>query len=500
MINKKNREKYCKILGVLIILFLMNLCVNSWISSGNRVFYTDDLRTVNDIHQRGVQIIFDNTYGKFRPITMGIMWFVLKVIGTNYEILDEILLLVNYCNAMLVFAVSYKLQKENEIRVFTSLISSVLFIVSRFAYYSISEFFGLMESSAIFFSILVLYNACRYMLDGEKKYLISMLMDFVVTILIHERYISLLVIILFAIWAIKENVWKKIIETCSIGIVLILYMLPNIVSGTKIQGTGGVTLEDSFSISGILKYIKSQILYIWGINDGPQYLNGIEWNNYVPIMKVFVIISIGVWLALALTTIINKRIRTDRQYQVISILSVLYIGCCILCSSVTIRVEMRWIYSSYTAFIILTAVWFSYIYNDVSYKKYIIEIMSYACIICILQFYARSFYDNIYYWNIKERALSLYNATVGVYGQEFSGTSTIIVDDKFGCNWGDDVWTDEYWREFFRPYIDTNNISIKLVDNLEMAKDIIENSNERWVVLLEEGDSKYCNVTEYFIY
>lgn len=122
-----------------------------------------------------------------------------------------------------------------------------------------------------------------------------------------------------------------------------------------IDGTGGTAINDTFDFKTAVLFCISQIGYILGFNCGPQYLNGITFthvpykiNLLLLFNLLFVAFVFGLYIRILL---INNGFRKENFKKIVLIIA--FIGLCIICSSITIRVEMRWIYVSYAAYLIL---------------------------------------------------------------------------------------------------------------------------------------------------
>ena len=93
------------------------------------------------------------------------------------------------------------------------------------------------------------------------------------------------------------------------------------------------------------------LAYLFGINAGPEHLNGQNFRE-AP-MGIMILIGVADFMLLLLVVafllkLIQLRKNCVRYLQT-AFLFVAFIGACIVCSSVTIRVEMRWVYVSYGA-------------------------------------------------------------------------------------------------------------------------------------------------------
>ena len=101
----------------------------------------------------------------------------------------------------------------------------------------------------------------------------------------------------------------------------------------------------------MLHFVLSQIAYIFGINAGPEHLNGQNFRE-APLWVIILIALADLMIAMLVLAFLIRVIRKGKKmvpYLQKAFLFVAFIGACIVCSSVTIRVEMRWVYVSLAA-------------------------------------------------------------------------------------------------------------------------------------------------------
>ena len=98
-----------------------------------------------------------------------------------------------------------------------------------------------------------------------------------------------------------------------------------------------------------------------------------------------------------------------------------------MAASVTIRVEMRWVYAPFVGLLFLLV----YMVGVVIKQK----IMGKICIILTIvwlsmivptEMFYRSYFKNIYYWGVQTFGNALYEATLKKYGEDFWNYDTYI--------------------------------------------------------------------------
>lgn len=135
-------------------------------------------------------------------------------------------------------------------------------------------------------------------------------------------------------------------------------------------------------------------------------------------------------------------------------LFICFIGACIACSSVTIRVEMRWVYVSYAAALLFLS-WIYGVLTDGMAEKgrwmqavpFLGMITVYVVMMLPVEHYYRGQFPNLYYWADQERYNSLAEETYGQYGVGIFGKTIYIVGNKFEM---DDDTEDTFFRVFDR--------------------------------------------------
>lgn len=491
----RNKE-YDKIFVLMIILFVINWWANAWMTDGPRVFYLDDLDAYN-LYQSYKQAeggvihyLFNMEAGKIRIIMNFISIIIFEIIEINYELLDTILLVLNWANCALLFFVIRKIINECKWKNEIALVGGSLFAVSRFAYYNITEFWGVMESVALFLAVVILFFLVCFVVDNENGYswyLYSASFAYLLIIFIHERYIVLLGVFGIAILCkYRKNVKKWIRGLPVLLIFLGFWCIRFIFLGNQILlGTGGTNITDTFSIKQMLLFVFSQIGYLLGFNCGPSYLNGIDMRDVSIKINLLIIISIAVVFIILIQEVRNRETSFLKVNQVVIILS--FIACCIISSSATIRVEMRWIYVSYAAFLILILVSFAHIFEHFK-SKHIYLLLGSIFLFSVFgyEFYYRAHYDNIYYWSEKNESKNLYENTVKKHGDNFINSKTILISSN-------NDWTEEKWKKFFSPYFPSDNLEFEHIYSITELENIEVNNS---IVLLYEPSYGYVDITE----
>lgn len=490
------------LIGVsLFVIFITNLLFNYWICAGNRVFYGDDLVVFSKfLNSDGIlKFIFSLSGNRVRPIAYMIIGLVLKFAANNYEIIDETLLVLNFINAALVFYFIYVIQAKQEFikRNVLSLSGALLFIASRFAYYNISELIGLMEGVGITFSIGMLLLLYLYINRGDNKYIVGATILYVLVMYTHERYFLLFICFMVATLVKKNSSFIKrfAVVLPAFALILFFWIVRVILFGNRaIAGTGGTYISDTFDLITAIKFCFSQVGYIFGFNCGPRYLNGINAGQVPRVINFFLVLNLLCVLCVVILyvrlLIRNELFRCENLKNII--LFITFIALCIISSSTTIRVEMRWIYTSYTAYVILLFYMIDGIFKFYSINaKALLVFTIYLISIFITEQFYRGNYSHIYYWDDKDMTRELHDITVDKYGDKLANMKILIVSESQFFS----SWDEKEWKRFFRPYVDSSEISVYYVESINDAKQLAAAMSSS-IVLYEDSDNRvYTDIT-----
>lgn len=154
-------------------------------------------------------------------------------------------------------------------------------------------------------------------------------------------------------------------------ILLICYIRYLAIGKVMPAGTGGTYVEETFSIAECIKYCFIQVAFIFGINIGPDYLYGIDFASLPDTMsKYSLIVSIALILIVILWYLIIRIMnKQEMKYVAADLLFLSFIAVCIGASSVTIRVELRFIYVSFTAAMLYLLYMCSFIVGKIKLKN-----------------------------------------------------------------------------------------------------------------------------------
>ena len=196
------------------------------------------------------------------------------------------------------------------------------------------------------------------------------------------------------------------------------------------KGTGGTEVQDGFSLTKALSHAFSQVFYIFGIQAGPDYLAGISWEEVGRKHRYVIYASIAVLafsILLALLFAIRKG-KLKKEFFGKNLLFLCFIALCIGCSSITIRVEMRWVYVSFAAALL----YFAYLLGNTGMPIPTFFALLFVCLRFPAEMKYRESFPRIYFWEDQDRMNSLAEQTIGKYGRDYvMGKQVYILENNY---------------------------------------------------------------------
>ena len=196
------------------------------------------------------------------------------------------------------------------------------------------------------------------------------------------------------------------------------------------KGTGGTEVHEGFSLAKAFSHAFSQVFYIFGIQAGPDYLAGIPWEEVGRKHRYVIYASIAVLafsILLALVFAIRKG-KLKKEFFGKNILFLCFIALCIGCSSITIRVEMRWVYVSFAA----SLLYFAYLLGNTGMPIPTFFALLFVCLRFPAEMKYRESFPRIYFWEDQDRMNSLAEQTIGKYGRDYVlGKQVYILENNY---------------------------------------------------------------------
>lgn len=503
-----------EIIIAFIILSLITFFVNKNITI--RGLYMDDLLNWSwfpGLNFFEYAIKFYDGAKRYRPVFDALQYIEYFIVGNHVKWFSIINILLNSIVATFIYIFAKKNCKNSIIAISISM----FYALSHFSYYQITQVIGVLETYSQFFAIIILFSCITYLENTkyEQQKLFTIYLFYFLVAFTHERYICLFPLILFTIIykQYKENKIlfnkKAIMNSAILTFELVIIFTIRIFATHKLipSGTGGTEVLETFSIGQAFIFAINQVLFIFGINIGPDFLVGLPIENTTTLLKIIIALSILFILSILLIYYIGKIKHIIKNYKSISVMEVFYkdllyilfIMLCIASSSVTIRVEMRFVYVSFT----VSMLYLSHIIGEIKnyYSKTNINriiITTYILFICFfisrnyIELQYRKTYPKIHCVMDLMRVNSLADLTVYKYGiDELKNKNVYILYNYYQFN----SFYEEY---FYKTYDKTNEgITIKIIPEL---KDLPTNiDKEKDIILIEDiGNNGYIDITNSF--
>ena len=430
-------------------------------------------------------------------------WIELLLIGNHLEWIVPLNILLNAGIAVYLYHFSGHLSGSRT----AGFLCGAVFLASRFAYYQVGQLLGLMETMGTFFAIVLVRHLFHYM-HGEDRSFAAALIFWFLNCFVHERYMVLLPMFWFCMLVRKE---KKPLRIASPAVLMgAVLLIRRLMIGTlSPAGTGGTQIADTITLRGTLVNYLVELLYLFGVNAGPEHLNGLPWPDTPFGVKLVIAASV---LVLAVLSAVLASGLIGRRRAGLPILPVVmdflfFLFCLLgaaLSSAVTIRVEMRWIYVLLALLLLLISCMIGrrkeyamardkdpeavgrFMLSD---RLPVMLLFLFALLTIPVQLYMRTFFPKIYLFPNQARYNSLADETYGVYGPDILGRDIVIIGNSYEMS----TFTAETFFKTFDPERTGQGTTVRHVDSAMDTGQV----TDRTVVLKEVPEhNRFVDVTE----
>ena len=505
MVLVKVEEKYEYLKDILLSLLLIGIAfiINTGISI--KGLYMDDLLMWSTRRGTGFfRYVFPHEMRKFRPVYWAVTWIYQGIIRNNLDFIVPINILIGAGIAIAIYFFAKELARSKTM----AFLFAAMFLVSRFSYYDIGQYLGLMEAMAMIFAFALCVCLYKYINGQANRYFYYACIFYFLDCFTHERFVVLFPMLIFAV------IVKKGYRIINASVAIITFIVANYIRFAALksfipEGTGNSKVSETFKLSSFFASVKTEILYLCGINTGPTHLNGIDFKDVNIAVKILIIIGIFAFIMFICKSVYSilmrsKKIEFDWIKNILLFLG--FIIGSIVSSAVTIRVEMRWLYAPFLFLLMLTA----YIYgvdkkitvrksknkvigtslSRIFHVSFVSAILVMVWGFCMLigDMYYRGYYNKIYLFEGQNRANSLANETYYKYDKDLSNKRIYIIKNDFKLSDFDAL-------EFFRAYnTDIREDIVTFIDNYRDIGVV----NEDMIVLTEDKkNNEYVNVTDF---
>lgn len=483
-----------------VIFMGLLLAMAVWVNRSIQIkgLYMDDLYFWSCYGEQGfLQYVFPLGSTRFRFLYYLAAWLEMAVVGSHVNWFVPFNILLNAFVAWTLYFMGRRLSRSKGV----GFLCGLMYLASPMAYYQIGQVLGLMETMALWMAIGFLWYLYRYLneKDSRKCIYLSCVLYFGVCF-VHERFMALFPLLVFALLA-KGS--KKPLEW---GAGLASFVMVQVIRALTIgsilpAGTGGTQVADTFSIKRAVHFALSQAAYVFGINAGPEYLNGCPWTGSPLGIRILVILADVAVLALVigfLARLLREKGKEARSGMVCNAaLFVLFIAACIVSSSVTIRVEMRWVYVSFTAALLFLAYMYGELTRGVEPEFYLKRfwpwggaLICYVGLMLPVELFYRGYYPKLYFWSDQLRYNSLAEETYGRYGEDIFGKTIYIIGSSYKMS-------DFTARTFFKVFDKDRTAQGTRVVFINSIRDI-GLVDDRMLVLREDPDHNgFQDITQF---
>ena len=547
-----------------LLVFAVLLGFGFFINQGVELkgLYMDDLYLWSCYgEQTFKEFVFPMGGTRFRFIFYLAAWLEMFLLKGQVELMVPFNIVLNAMIAYSIYRMSVRMSKGRKI---VSFLVAIAYLVSRFSYYQIGQFYGLMESLGLWTALGALYYTWRYAMERNTPAFLMANLLYFASSFIHERYMVLVPVLLIGLLvgpikrkqmtlakrkkgepeAEAENglsevpeeeepvrktshgsrrsraqsradrvsasrtmtamrtgtqaetrTWFDLPKWLLMIITIVVFILIQVIRLNTIgtlspAGTGGTDVEDTFVMEEAMENAWAQVDFVFGKNSGPDYLCVMTYEDspeeiQKAIGKANVVLGLSI-LAFAAGCVIEgiKDRKAVFGHLKTLLLFLVFIALCIGASSVTIRVEMRWIYVVYAAALLLLA------YMSSRMHVGAILIAVYVALMFQTETFYRDHWENLYYMPNQLRYNSLAEVTVGTYGEDIFDKQVYIIGNTYELS-------DFTARTFLKVYDrdgDAKNTTIKFIDSDLDFKDIRDNAVILWE---DQTNNAYLDVTEF---
>lgn len=450
-----------------------------WINRGIVVkgLYMDDLYLWSCYGEQSFsEFVFPMGSTRFRFLYYLAAWLQLAITGNHVDWFVPMNILLNIGVAFTL----YRMAKSYSRSTYIGTLCGIAYLASRMSAYQIAQVYGLMETMALWMAVGILHLLYGYLNEKggkeKKKFWAACILYFGICF-VHERYMVLLPLFLFVLVCRKARDWRLWMSAvCSFLLVQMIRLMT--IGGLSPAGTGGTNVADGFSVGKTIRYALCQVLYLFGINAGPEHLNGQSFQES-PLWVLMLVAVADLMLVLIVIAFVAKLIGSGigkekkcGNYLCTSLLFLGFIAGCIACSSVTIRVELRWVYVSFAAALLYLS-WLYGALTDgmvergrwVQAVPYLGMITLFVALMLPVELYYRDLYPNLYFWSNQSRYNSLAEETYEKYGDGIFGKTIYIIGNEYEMS-------DFTARTFFKVYDKKRLAEGTSVVHIEDVRDI----------------------------
>jgi hypothetical protein len=293
---------------------------------------------------------------KFRPVGNAVIGVVTRSCKLDFDCYENTNLVLYILNGILFAFIVYRLSGNWLVG---GILSSIVYVLCRFSFFFFTQIFGLMENIGNTFALLFLYAAARFIQQNKRRWFWLALAATVLATFSHERYIVLIApLCLLPFWGIGNGaIQRKLTQAGAALLFLPGYALLRValLHVPLFVGTGGTLVTSTFSLPDTVGLFFKGFANLVGLNAVPDYLGGINYRDAGRIGVLFPAAIVAVLAALVLVSLAAAgwKVAFAKIENRVSIAILVVCLGLIAASSVTIRLEYRWLLVPYMLLVML---------------------------------------------------------------------------------------------------------------------------------------------------
>lgn len=334
-------------------------------------FHNDDYLLINrlssiDSFKNLLLYIFSYDFYKIRPIAKLLYFFEFKLFYFQYNlyIIFNFLLFSFWLTLLLKFF----FDKYNFLIKCTI---PIIIITSKFFVYHLWNINGSFEILSLIFFTIILKLLADFQLHNKLNYKFIIFLSFVL-IFTNERYLPIILFLPFACSAISKESFAKGLKEyrpyiLSTSLLIIFIVIRIVVDIPIFVGTQTSNIISGFNVKIFFYHFFVSIFEVMGFSTLPQYLSGYKEFFSIPFdqWKSSDMLVNFVFLILFLVNFFVLL----KNYKKMHYVYIFIIGLIIITSSVTFRVELRWLSPAFLVLLIFYSHFFEKIYKKDIFSK-----------------------------------------------------------------------------------------------------------------------------------
>ncbi|MBO4885482.1 MAG: glycosyltransferase family 39 protein [Clostridia bacterium] len=369
---------------------------------------------------------------KYRPVVALLEFLETRLCGSSYGAYFA----VNLCFQCVVTALLYRLALRVSRRRSIAFFTGALFVVCPFAYYNVTQVFGMMEAMCVFFLLFIVEFFLRFFKRGRLGWFLLALVFALLIVFTHERFLALWPVLLIGVALCDPLSRGKKLFCAALSVVpfALNVIVKRMLGVTMLMGTAYTPI--SLSVSSVLGFLLQSLMAVLGVNRGPSFHSGYTYDQYTPLEQSFAWIMFAIAALALIACVARLLLRKNRQKRAYELkcvlLGVLTIGATLLSACVTLYVESRWLLAPYMCVLLLLA----FCLRRVNFL-HLSEAAALALTVlsCAINVHYRQELGQLYFIQGMEKARAAYDAMIGRYGEALADREVCFLTEDEDLVW-----------------------------------------------------------------